>query len=51
MMNLETLAIESDEMLATRQSEDCTSEQTPEITPLALESFKLVGGGAGIVLF
>jgi len=49
-MNLETLAIESDEMLATHQPEDCALGQTPEITPLALESFKLVGGGSSATM-
>ncbi len=50
-MNLETLAIESIEMLNEHPSADCASEQTPEITPLALESFKFVGGGEAIVLY
>jgi hypothetical protein len=50
MMNLETFAIESDEMLATHQAADPAWGQAPEITPLALESFKLVGGGTAILL-
>lgn len=49
-MNLETLAIESEEMLTTHQAADSASDQTPEITPMALECFKLVGGGSSIIL-
>jgi hypothetical protein len=48
-MNVENLAIESEE-LTTHQAADSASEQTSEITPLALESFRLVGGGSIIVL-
>ena len=44
-MNVETLAIESEELLTAHQA-DSASEQTPEITTLALESFKFVGGGS-----
>jgi hypothetical protein len=49
MMNVENLAIESEE-LTTHQAADSASEQTSEITPLALESFRFVGGGSIIVL-
>lgn len=49
-MNLETLATEFEAMPTTQQSTDCASGLAPEITPLALECFKLVGGGESIVL-
>jgi hypothetical protein len=49
-MNLETLAIESDEMLTAQRGADSASEQALEITPLSLESFKLVGGGSSVVV-
>jgi len=49
MMNVENLAIESEE-LTTHQAADSASEQTSEITPLAVESFRFVGGGSIIVL-
>jgi len=48
-MNVETLAIESEELLTAHQA-DSASEQTPEITTLALESFKFVGGGSVVLL-
>lgn len=50
-MNVELVAIENQEPLSTDQAEDPSRQQTAEITPLALESFKLVGGGTGIVVF
>jgi hypothetical protein len=50
-MNVETLAIEDQEPLSADQAEDASRQQTAEITPLALESFKLIGGGSGIVVF
>ena len=49
-MNLETLAIESEELLTTHQAADFASEQAAEITPLPMESFKLIGGGSSIIL-
>jgi len=49
-MNLETLAIESQDMLTTHQTAGSDSEQTGEIKPIAMECFKLVGGGSSIVL-
>jgi hypothetical protein len=49
-MNLETLAIESQELATTHQAADCALEQDSEITPIAMECFKLVGGGSSIVL-
>jgi hypothetical protein len=49
-MNIENLAIENQETLSSEQSEDAVSQQTAEIRPLALESFKLVGGGSSVVL-
>jgi hypothetical protein len=49
-MNPEILAIASEEMLPTRQATEHALEPTPEITPLTVESFKLVGGGSSIIL-
>jgi hypothetical protein len=51
MMNVETLAIKSEELLTAHQAADSTSEQTLEITLLPPESCALVGGGESIVLF
>ncbi len=48
-MNVENLVVESEE-LTSHQDADSASEQTSEITPLALESFRLVGGGSIVLL-
>jgi hypothetical protein len=48
-MNIETLVIEQQEILPALQPATSTAEQTPEITPLSFESFKLIGGGSSIV--
>jgi hypothetical protein len=49
-MNIENLAIENQQTLSGDQAENSTSQQTTEIRPLPLESFKLVGGGSSVVL-
>jgi hypothetical protein len=50
-MKLETtLATTSDELITTDRATESTPEQRPEIAPLTLESFGLVGGGSSIVL-
>lgn len=49
-MDIESLAIENQEILSSEEAEDSAPQQTAEITPLPLESFKLVGGGSSIVL-
>ena len=50
-MNVELVATEDQEPLFTEQAEDELRQQTAEITPLAVESLKLIGGGGGIVVF
>ncbi len=49
-MNVETLAIKDQELLSRDEADDLTRQQTAEITPLAPESYRLVGGGDGIVV-
>ena len=49
-MNVEPVAIEDQELLSTEQAEDALGQQTAEITPLALDSFKFIGGGSGIAV-
>ena len=51
IVNVEPLAIEDQEPLSAEQTEDPSHQQTAEITPLPPESFKLIGGGSGIVVF
>jgi len=47
-MNVESLAIERQE---TPQSQlELAPEQTPEILPLAFETFRLIGGGSSVVV-
>jgi hypothetical protein len=50
-VNVEPLAIEDQEPLCAEPCEDRSPQPTAEITLLAPESFKLVGGGSGIVVF
>jgi hypothetical protein len=50
-MNVEPVAIEDQKPLSPEQAEDTLRQQTAEITPLALESFKFIGGGSGVVVF
>jgi len=50
-MNLETLAIENQDLHITNQVADCGSDQTAQVTPMSVECFKLVGGGSSIFLF
>ena len=49
-MNVETFAIEDQELPSAEQAEDASSQQAAEITPLALDCFKLIGGGSSIVV-
>ena len=49
-MNVETLAIEDQELLSSDKPDDLARRQTAEITPLPPESFSLVGGGSSIVV-
>jgi hypothetical protein len=49
-MNFKTLAIETRELPSTEETENLTCQETAEIAPLPLESFRLVGGGEGIVV-
>jgi hypothetical protein len=50
IMNLESLAIESQQTLGTQPAVEPTPEQEFEITPLAFESFRLIGGGSSVVV-
>jgi hypothetical protein len=50
-MTQETLAIEQQEELPSPQAANPAPQQTAEITTLTFDSFKLVGGGSGIVVF
>jgi len=50
IMNLESLAIESQQTLSTEPAVDPTPDQGPEIMPLAFESFRLIGGGSSVIL-
>jgi hypothetical protein len=49
-MNLNTLAIESQDLFTSRQGADSAADNAPEITPVEMENYKLVGGGSSIVL-
>ena len=49
-MNIESLVIETQEVPSSEQAENSASQQTPGITPLPPESYKLVGGGSSIIL-
>jgi hypothetical protein len=48
-MNLDKLAVENQAATTTNQ-DAAGADQASEITPMALESYRLVGGGSGIVL-
>jgi hypothetical protein len=50
IMNIESLAIEDQEVPSSQQTENSAPQQTPGITLLPPESFKLVGGGSSIIL-
>jgi hypothetical protein len=50
-MNIETLAIEDQQPLRIENTEACALDLATDITPLPPESFKLIGGGEGIVVF
>lgn len=49
-MDADNLAIESPETLSGEKPKTLTPQQSAEITPLPLDSFKLIGGGNGIVV-
>ena len=49
-MDVGKLAIESPETLSGEKPKTLTPQQSAEITPLPLDSFKLIGGGTGIVV-
>jgi hypothetical protein len=48
IMNVESLAIERQETLQSQL--ELAPEQTPEILPLAFETFRLIGGGSSVVV-
>ena len=49
-MNVESLAIENEEIPSSEHEKDSAAQQAAGITPLPPESFKLVGGGSSIIL-
>lgn len=49
-MNIRTLAIEDQQPVRDESAEACAADPATDITPLPLESFKLVGGGGGVVV-
>ncbi len=49
-MNLESLAIESQETQGTQPTVEPALESALEITPLAFETFRLIGGGSSVVV-
>lgn len=49
-MNLESLAIESQEEIKMQPFAEFTPEQTHEVTSLAFETLGLIGGGSSVVL-
>ena len=49
-MNLESLAIESQEEMSMQPVAKFTPEQTHEVRPLAFETLGLIGGGSSVVL-
>jgi hypothetical protein len=50
VMNIESLAIETQEVPSSEQVDNSAPQQTPGITPLPPESYKLIGGGGSIIL-
>lgn len=49
-MTVECLAVENQEVLEIQPAAHCAPEQACEITPLAFETFSLIGGGSSAVL-
>lgn len=48
-MSLDTISFETQSTITTNADAGAT-DQLPEITPMSLETFSLVGGGMGIML-
>ena len=49
-MDVQAFAIESPETLSGEKPETLTPQQSADITPLPLDSFRLVGGGDGVIV-
>ncbi|HUD24451.1 MAG TPA: hypothetical protein VMQ45_02095 [Burkholderiaceae bacterium] len=50
VMDKITRIIENEETRSTEQQSDLSSDAADQITPLTPECFRLVGGGAGVIL-
>jgi hypothetical protein len=50
VMDKSTRIVENEETLSSEQQSDLSSDAADQITPLTPECFRLVGGGAGVIL-